>query len=351
MRSPLWLLLPALCVSVTHAFSDVDPDAPYTPAVLYLHEAGVIQGYSDGTFGPQAPVNRAELLKMLLAEKPDAQCPQPLPEDIDPRQWYGRYVVTALCNGIVQGYPDGLFRPERSVTLAEAAKIITRSRGLIPLQASSEPWYAVSLEALSTRSALPVSLTGLDTPLTRANFAEILYRLMTENTTLPSLHYTAEGLQLPENTSASATTMTTEQAALAEKINAARSAVGAEPLTHSPLLSQIATRYAEQMASQRHFSHTGRDGSTMQSRMTNGGYIWSYYAENIGRGHLDVPELFQRWMDSPPHRSNIENTKVTEFGFGAAHASSDDLGYSSGYYWVMMMGAPCQEAWCQPSAE
>ena len=59
------LLGSSITFAATQVFSDVPEDAWYTEAVNSLSEKGIIQGYPDGTFGPNNNVNRAELAVML----------------------------------------------------------------------------------------------------------------------------------------------------------------------------------------------------------------------------------------------------------------------------------------------
>ena len=88
----------------------------------------IIRGYTDGSFRPDAPVNRAEALKILLL----ATGVEPIGgyfinltfSDTSDKAWYAPYVQDALELDLVRGYEDGTFRPEQSITRAEAAKIV-----------------------------------------------------------------------------------------------------------------------------------------------------------------------------------------------------------------------------------
>src|SRR5690606_1908457 len=73
MKKPVLTILVTGILSVTvsavtaAAFSDVPATSPYYSSVEALTQAGVIEGYEDGTFRPDQPVNRAEAIKMVLA--------------------------------------------------------------------------------------------------------------------------------------------------------------------------------------------------------------------------------------------------------------------------------------------
>ncbi len=115
-------------------------------AVESLSEAGVLSGYPDGTFQPDRAMNRAELTKVALlsfkentetntsntntthAAASTATTDTDFP-DIASDSWYGSYITEARSRGIVSGYDDGLFRPTKKVTRAEALKILIGATG------------------------------------------------------------------------------------------------------------------------------------------------------------------------------------------------------------------------------
>ncbi len=94
------------------------------------HRHGIIQGYPDGTFRPDAPVNSAEALKILFLAtrlEPAEDSREDLSgrfSDVPADAWFASYVRQAAEEDIVQGYGDGTFRPAQSITRAEAAKLV-----------------------------------------------------------------------------------------------------------------------------------------------------------------------------------------------------------------------------------
>lgn len=117
-------------------FTDVRADAPmdesadtaFRRRIIYsaVHY-GFVDGYEDGSFRPDAPVNRAEALKILnlaagLNELDDYAAVSF--SDVLPEDWFTSYVRAAASREIVQGYDDGTFRPGNPITRAEAAKIV-----------------------------------------------------------------------------------------------------------------------------------------------------------------------------------------------------------------------------------
>ena len=109
------ILLSSLNLQVAFAdFPDVKLAHKNYTAIIYLQENGIIQGYPDGTFKPENSVNRAEFLKIIIEGSQiftDATENTPFP-DVDHSAWYGPYLKKAYAEGWIDGYPDGTFKPE-----------------------------------------------------------------------------------------------------------------------------------------------------------------------------------------------------------------------------------------------
>lgn len=110
---------------LTVPFSDIDSQNLAGHATLYLAHRGLIEGFSDGTFRGFSGVNRAEAAKLLIlaAGHPiDERIDNPF-WDVSPGAWFTPFVLAAEQRGIVDGYPDGSFRPARGITTAEFIKM------------------------------------------------------------------------------------------------------------------------------------------------------------------------------------------------------------------------------------
>lgn len=108
-------------------FSDVMDAPQYENAIYTLYHEGSLRGYGDGTVRPNAPINRAEFLKMVfetLKFPIDKTVFSPRYSDVSPDAWFAPYVSQADLLGVIKGYPDGKFHPERTVNLVEALKIV-----------------------------------------------------------------------------------------------------------------------------------------------------------------------------------------------------------------------------------
>jgi len=139
---------------VVNGFSDVSRTHPNYTSISFLNLSGVIGGYSDGTFKPQNPINRAEVLKIILKGsgiEADIAFGQYFP-DVNSTDWFAPFVMKARALGFVKGNDlDGTFTPARQVNMAEFLKMLLLANNIdvstfegkavvpnIPLDA----WYA-----------------------------------------------------------------------------------------------------------------------------------------------------------------------------------------------------------------
>lgn len=190
----------AMPLSASASFPDVPAAYEHRRPIEYLQSIGVLRGYEDGNFRPSGTINRAELLKILVTGKgvePDvgfyASC---FPDVTD--QWFAPYVCYAQLAGWVDGYPDGTFGPERPVTFAEAVKMLVNVRGY-PAAPTEEivrrgmdpaTWFssylttALLIDVVSYDQVWGQKATPLQQPLRRGFVAQLLYRsLLTEGLT------------------------------------------------------------------------------------------------------------------------------------------------------------------------
>ena len=117
-------------VAHTVSFSDVPADAWYAEAVNTLASLGMINGYPDGTFRPDAPITRAEFCVIALAfayEPEDFDCDF---RDVSTRDWFYDYVAQATSYGWISG-SDRSFRPNECITRAEVSVIVNNMLGRV----------------------------------------------------------------------------------------------------------------------------------------------------------------------------------------------------------------------------
>ncbi|MBA3594468.1 MAG: CAP domain-containing protein [Pseudomonadota bacterium] len=107
------------------------------------------------------------------------------------------------------------------------------------------------------------------------------------------------------------------------------------PLMSHTLLTGLAASHAADMARHNYFSHTARDGSTVDVRATRAGYRWRNIGENIAAGQLTADHAVQAWLDSPGHCANVMAPNFE--AMGAAFAVNPQT--KPGVYWAQVFGS------------
>jgi hypothetical protein len=169
-------------------FADVSENHENKDAILALKNANIVQGFEDGSFQPENEISRAAFTKIVIgavfSENEIKSC---LSEyvgnseqtaffpDVPVQEWFAPYVCVAKTEGIINGFPDGTFKPEKNISFAEAAKIVGISYGAEGDE--DDIWYAPFVRFLAEKNAIPVSIDALEENITRAQMAEIIYRI------------------------------------------------------------------------------------------------------------------------------------------------------------------------------
>lgn len=103
----------------------------------------------------------------------------------------------------------------------------------------------------------------------------------------------------------------------------------AGPVTLEARLTTAAQAHADDMNAHTYFSHTGRDGSDIGTRVDRTGYGWRSVGENIGSGYPDADAVMQDWLWSDGHCANLMKPDYLHLGVG-----------KRGEYWVQVFARP-----------
>ncbi len=176
----LFIVACSIIASISGASAYVDTNTHYfLNAIEYVSNKGLMRGYAGDIFKPDAPINRAELAKILMMVYPEAK---EVPEtscfsDVKTDVWYAPFVCLAKEKGVVSGN-NGTFSPERPVSFAEAAKMISVADGYtVRTLRAGEDWYIPYAAFLDDKNAIPPTIEYVGQELTRAEVAVILFRL------------------------------------------------------------------------------------------------------------------------------------------------------------------------------
>jgi len=149
MKKIVFLLLFILCCSTAFAAAVTPVDIEghkYESSIKYVYNRDIVQGYPDGTYKPDKTLNRAELLKIVVESRYDESDfnsfdGQACFNDIIGNEWYAKYVCFGKDAGIIEGNPDNTFLPTNDVNFVEALKIMMLGAGINVDESSSEIWY------------------------------------------------------------------------------------------------------------------------------------------------------------------------------------------------------------------
>jgi hypothetical protein len=166
-------------------FPDVALDHWASAQITNLVERGVIGGYPDGSFRPESPVTRSQFAKMLClalgissagaSEFTDSQ-----------GHWAEGYIQALALRGVVGGYPDGTFKPEAQISRAEICAIIARALDLTqgPTPAAfpdiADHWAAPNIRLIASNGIVNGYTDGSFKPNASAKRSEvsaIVYRM------------------------------------------------------------------------------------------------------------------------------------------------------------------------------
>ncbi len=159
----------------------------YDEAIQYVKNNGIVEGYSDGTFRPNQEINRAEFTKIIIeslyaegefATYANNSCFT----DVRANEWYTKYVCFAKQGGIINGHPDGSFKPADTINYVEALKIILEAYenelGVdLNTFAEGNNWYDIYVDYADEKELSFAGKVSLDSDISRGQTAEVIYWL------------------------------------------------------------------------------------------------------------------------------------------------------------------------------
>ena len=176
--------------STNSSFSDVSDTNKNKEAIYFLRDKGIIQGYENNTFRPNTTLNRAELVKILVAGKgisPELVSYSNCFPDVK-EEWFAPYICYAKSKNWVSGYPDGNFRPAQTVNKVEALKMLIQSQNLSLPDVSeilfddvgNAEWFAPYVKIAKDKNLLEETgrMFAPSQEMSRGNISENLFRLL-----------------------------------------------------------------------------------------------------------------------------------------------------------------------------
>lgn len=166
-------------VSFAEAYTDVTESSAYYEAVESLSKLGIVTGYEDGTYKPEETVTRAEMAALIARiqgyEETAKANANTVFTDVPSTYWASGYVAQANGQGIINGYGDGTFGPDDAVKYEEAVKMIMATLGYTPYAMNNGGYptgYLAAAQFYGVTKGVSNAVTG--TGANRGTIAQLL---------------------------------------------------------------------------------------------------------------------------------------------------------------------------------
>jgi len=174
----LVMMMPSAFAST---YKDVDSSKYYAQAVEALSTYGIVSGYA-GYFNPEKSVTRAEFAKMItlvsgLEDEVYSKAGTRRFDDVALSHWGNGYINTAAENKLIVGYPNGLFMPEKKITFAEAVTVLLRAMNYTTQDLGDNWPYAYMVKAKGLGITEGINL-GDNSFITRGDLAVVINKAL-----------------------------------------------------------------------------------------------------------------------------------------------------------------------------
>ena len=162
MKKKIIAVLLACMMIIPNAFAadynDIEKDSDYGSAVSVLSSLDILNGYSDGSFKPNATITRAEFAAVVVRALGMGDAAEGFKgatqfNDVPADYWASGYINIASSNGIINGYGDGNFGPDDLVLYEDAIKMVVAALGYNP-EAETKGGYPGGYMTIAAREGI-----------------------------------------------------------------------------------------------------------------------------------------------------------------------------------------------------
>lgn len=170
-------------IQAASGFSDVSMSTKYYEAITFIQDRGIVEGYEDGTYKPNKVLTRAELLKIIMeASFVGANFEQYADDDCfdDVRNgdWYVKYVCFAKTRQMVSGYPETNDFRPNNTVNFVEALKITLGGFEYKIESDPDVWYKSYVDAAAERNFIPLDVKAFEQEFTRGQMADMITRII-----------------------------------------------------------------------------------------------------------------------------------------------------------------------------
>lgn len=155
----------------------------YPREINVVKSLGIMQGYDDGTFKHEGTLTRAEaaaILVRFLNLEDEAQQGETIFTDVPESHWASGYINVATHEGVINGQGDGTFAPEEEVTYHQFVKMLVCALGYEPMAEANGSWAGGGYIFAGSKIGLTKGITGTSNEdITREKAARLIFRALT----------------------------------------------------------------------------------------------------------------------------------------------------------------------------
>ncbi|MDN4492073.1 S-layer homology domain-containing protein [Ureibacillus sp. BA0131] len=305
-------------------FSDLSKANIHYEAIQSLATRGVLNGFPDGTFKPNQLLTREQaaiILTKVLKIDASGYTKQVF-SDVDSTSPYFREINALYERGIIRGYQDQTFKPGNSLTRAEMASILVNAFDIRISSSITYPFKDIGASSWSRSYIQALYDARVTTGTSKTTFSP---NEPVKRDQMASFVVRAEAY----NQAPAAENDFAEQ--VVEYTNIERAKNGLQPLEiYQPVMNSAQIK-SDDMSKNSYFSHNSPTYGTPFELMTSLGISYRAAGENIAKGQRTAQEVVEAWMNSEGHRANILNANFTHIGVGYAQ---------DGNYWTQQFIRP-----------
>lgn len=185
MLAAIMILSMTVVASAATTFTDAEK-IKHSDAANLLSDLGIAKGYSDGSYKPEKTVTRAEMAaficRMLLGEGYETITNTGVTtkfKDVASNHWAAGVINYCYANlGIINGYPDGTFKPDNTVNTVEAATMLLKVLGYNKENEFAKDWSATVMRTAQEAGLLADVNLAAKTGLARDSAGQMIYNAM-----------------------------------------------------------------------------------------------------------------------------------------------------------------------------
>jgi uncharacterized YkwD family protein len=315
-------------------FADVSTSHWACDAITEAVHYGIVSGYPDGTFRPNNKVSLAEFVKMAVVAKTGKD-----PGPSKTGYWFNSYRSAAIDAGLLDSVIAGDSEMMREITRYDAALILADALSGRELS-MAEQISAISLfsdikHSRHIDSLALVICEGLMTGYPDGTFRPAQSITRAEAVCVIS-RMTNESKRIKSSTDYKDSDIdVSEYIAEAFRLtNKEREKAGIPPLSYNYNLEKVAQAKAEDMCKNDYFDHNSPTYGTPFEMISAFNISYSWAGENIAYNYRTPEEVIKGWMSSKGHRENLLRKEFTDVAFGFFD------GGPLGIYWVQLFIKP-----------